>query len=82
VIGYGFADKHINDVIAQAVESSGLRVSIIDPTPSDLMRTRLERGNWPQIWRGVSGYYTRPLAEALREGSGEWTTLMRSFFGR
>ena len=82
IIGYGFADNHVNDVIAHAVESSGLRVSVIDPTPSDALKRRLEAKGWPQIWRGISGYYTRPLMEVLREGSGEWSTLIRSFFGR
>jgi hypothetical protein len=70
VIGYGFADKHINDLLAHAVESSGLRLSIIDPTPSDILKTRLEVGGWPGIWRRVSGYYTRPLKEVLRQGPG------------
>jgi hypothetical protein len=82
VIGYGFADKHVNNVNARAVESSGLRISIIDPTPSDVLRSRLENDGWQGIWRGVSGYHTRPLKEVLREGTGEWTRLMRSFFGR
>jgi hypothetical protein len=35
VIGYGFGDEHINEVLTQAVES-GLKIFLIDPMGAEL----------------------------------------------
>lgn len=39
VIGYGFRDSHINDVITRAVNERGLKIFIIAPQGGDLART-------------------------------------------
>jgi len=38
VIGYGFRDPHVNDVIIQAVLRYGLQFFVIDPSGSDVVR--------------------------------------------
>lgn len=38
VIGYGFRDPHVNDVIIGAVQRSGLQFFVIDPSGSDVVR--------------------------------------------
>lgn len=43
VIGYGFADEHINRIIDEALTNPGLVVLIVDPTPPPQLTERLER---------------------------------------
>jgi len=38
VIGYGFRDQHVNDVIIEAVRDQGLKFFVIDPIGSDIVR--------------------------------------------
>lgn len=38
IIGYGFKDEHINKVIVEAVENSGLKLFVIDPLGSDICK--------------------------------------------
>lgn len=64
VIGYGFNDRHINDVIRNAIKEHGLKVHIIDPRSPDQFNasfvhpkgehnTRLDH---QEIWDGVEMY--------------------------
>lgn len=65
VIGYGFRDKHINDIIADAI-GRRLRLVVISPELPDAFRDHLQsvhgvnsdqihRGN--EIWNGIYGYW-------------------------
>jgi len=65
VIGYGFRDKHINDIIADAIGRQ-LRLVVISPEMPDAFRDHLQsvhginaepihRGN--EIWNGIYGYW-------------------------
>jgi hypothetical protein len=62
VIGYRFADEHINGIIADAVENTGLKLVIVDPCPSNELRSALGPD---RIWRGVVGHFSRPLSDTF-----------------
>lgn len=77
LIGYGFADEHINNIIADAVRDHGLRLFIISPQlPADFQQdlsgvhganTELKlRGD--EIWNGLHGYYRGMVTEFYRMG--------------
>jgi len=64
VIGYGFKDPHINEIIGAAIESSGLRLVVISPEDPQRFKDRVlsspseNRVNIGEVlWRGLSGYH-------------------------
>lgn len=61
VIGYGFRDPHVNDVIIEAVQHSGLQFFVIDPSGSDVVR----RAN-PSF--GGTVYAPNDLDDAFKKG--------------
>lgn len=61
VIGYGFRDRHVNDVIVESVQNRGLRFFVIDSCGSDVVR----RAN--SSYRG-SIYCPTDLDDAFRQG--------------
>lgn len=80
IIGYGFADPHINLWIAKAVRYHGLRIYIWDRrAPSEIHKTLM--ANSPGIWEGLCGYSQASLREllTLRE-SGSFSAEARRHF--
>lgn len=83
VIGYGWADEHINETIAMAVKNHGLRVFSWDPTePVDLLNGR-PFGD--VIAKGLMGYATQKLTEVMpptpqNPGSPEYDRIVAAFF--
>ncbi|MBI3912168.1 MAG: SIR2 family protein, partial [Armatimonadetes bacterium] len=64
VIGYGFRDEHINNVIADAVANHGLALYVISPVPYDAFRQDLRAAPAGEvILQGLSGYYPCGLLE-------------------
>ena len=66
IIGYGFGDEHINEIIANAVKKHKLKVFIISPILPDKFHDDLlskKYGN--DIWQGVSGYYPYKLTDII-----------------
>jgi hypothetical protein len=69
VIGYSFRDRHINDVILDAVKNCGLKLFVMSPETPERFRAHLqsverpsasaswvvERGD--EIWNALYGYY-------------------------
>lgn len=81
-IGYGFGDKHINDIIADAITKSGLRLYIISPSPPFEIKTK-ERGE--ELWKGLGGYYNCSLTDMFpidKSESSYWRNLQLQFFQR
>jgi hypothetical protein len=81
VLGYGFKDDHVNQVIADAVRHSGLRLVVVDPGPGDMLHERLQKAG---IWSGLADLISRPLDELFATDwgaslSGEYQRLQRSF---
>ena len=75
IIGYGFRDSHINELLATACESHGLKLFIISPEdPEVFLDNLLYRGQGvihsadptgSKIWNGVKGYFPFRLSKIL-----------------
>ena len=84
VIGYSFHDDHVNEVIADAVRTSGLRLMVVDSRPVDELRKEILLGEFGDIWKGIVDVVNRPLAEIFATTpsggtSGELHRFRRSF---
>jgi hypothetical protein len=58
VIGYGFGDSHINEIIAGAVQGNDLKLFVVSPEePSSFRHHLLRSPDGDTLWKGLSGYY-------------------------
>ncbi len=66
IIGYGFRDPHINNVILDSINQNGLELYIICPSdPEDfknmhkpsIIKTINKTNSEDTIWKSISGYY-------------------------
>lgn len=88
VIGYGFRDKHINDVIAEAIPH-GLRIYIVSPLQPEEFKAMLEPVHGfnvdrphqgAEIWKGIFGYYCGRVTDFFRVDSSNLTPQGLAFF--
>jgi len=88
VIGYGFRDAHINEVIMRAVNGHGTKMFIISPEGGDLARTvrpfhRAALGDVTELEetfkRGLIGASRRSLREIFGGDTIEHNKVMRFF---
>jgi hypothetical protein len=65
IIGYGFRDQHINQMLLKGVEDHGLKIYIITTVPPDAFKSQLEHGHYyvKNIFSGISGYFQHTLLE-------------------
>jgi hypothetical protein len=64
IIGYGFRDKHINEIISDSITKQGLKIYIITPESPRALQQKLCKGtedfecseDTVNIWRGIAGY--------------------------
>jgi hypothetical protein len=66
VIGYGFGDEHINEVIAHAITEHGLHLYVLCPTPPNTLKDELLRKSplyGKTLWDGLSRYWDKGLKE-------------------
>lgn len=89
VVGYGFGDAHINNVIADAIRDCGLRLYVISPKlPSEFRESLaalnscvtgpdVHRGS--ELWEGLYGYYRATVREFC-DDNGQLTTQGRALF--
>lgn len=83
VIGYGFADEHINRVIKSRVDAGNLRMFIVDPLGvdvTDLNRNAAIRPYNPLL-NIIDGYSTRPLRGTFGGDISEHMNLMNFIAG-
>ena len=83
VIGYGWADEHINEVIATAVRHSGLQIYSWNPSRPQDMLGKLPQGN--DILKGLMGYRTRSIqqvmpATPMNPGGPDYDGIVQAFF--
>lgn len=74
VIGYGFRDRHINDILADAIRSAGLRLFVIAPAEPRSFCEYLQVGDGgvhrgDEIWDGLRGYYRGTVREYFDESA-------------
>jgi hypothetical protein len=83
IVGYGFRDAHINDMLIQAARA-GSKFFIIDYNGTDAIRpdkADISKGDYEVLRANVIGASRRPLAEIFGDvGSGEFGKF-DGFFG-
>ena len=64
IIGYGFQDQHINEVLLDGVKNHSLKIYIIGQNPQSV-KERIEGGHYyaKDILEGVAGYFPYTLKE-------------------
>lgn len=76
VIGYGFGDEHINNVIADAIRDCRLRLYVVSPKQPRDFREMLSPVNsvvervpprGDELWRGLFGYYRGSVTDLCEE---------------
>lgn len=84
LIGYGFRDRHINEVIANSVKNNGLKVYIISPSEQSEFITNLKSEEYGEIiLGGLSGYYPYTLLDIFpsdQSDSHAWREILDSYF--
>lgn len=84
IIGYGFADPHVNAVLADAVAQSKLRIAVMSPeSPASLAQRLQDLPRGPEILEGLFGYYQSTLAQlcpADQSITSKWHELKTQFF--
>jgi len=85
VIGYGFRDKHINSVLADAAETHALALHVLSPeAPKDFVARLRALPHGAEIVQALSGYYPHSLTEVLPPSGGDSPAkhlLWNGFFG-
>lgn len=74
IIGYGFRDRHINQVIANSSKQSNLKVYIISPEdPGSFRSNTLKINNAVNdaVWNAVAGYYPYTFKDLFPYGGGK-----------
>lgn len=82
VAGYSFCDEHVNDVVADAVESSGLKVHIWDPFAWDIMDRLGTHARWKLI-RNAATIWERKMHQVFpgdQSETEEWRQMREKFF--
>jgi hypothetical protein len=82
IVGYGFGDEHINEVIAEAVEKHGFKLFVWSNTdPKDRI---LAAPHGPLIWKGLLSTATQPMVEVFppnQDVTEEYRRIRRVVFG-
>ncbi len=73
IIGYGFADEHINDILLKGVQEHNLSLYVIDPIDPEILKNKLagkpahfgtyEVSKYLKIWDGIRGYFPYTLRQ-------------------
>jgi len=84
VIGYSFADPHINDVLLQATKT-GLELFILGPGSPETVKERMDKNGCPELWNALGEYFQHDLRTLFPEDqrtTPEWKRIQRRFFDR
>ncbi|RJO60282.1 hypothetical protein C4544_05465 [candidate division WS5 bacterium] len=67
IIGYGFTDKHINNILLQGAKYHRLKIYIINPIDPPQFRIKMERTfkskDFEIFWKSLSGYFPHSLID-------------------
>jgi hypothetical protein len=85
IIGYGFGDGHINEVLAEAIENYSAGIHIICPKDVAVFHEELLKKDYGEkVWKGLAGYYPYSLLQVFpADGSEsqEYADLKDHYFG-
>ncbi len=84
VIGYGFGDEHINEIIADSIMNYNLKLYVLNPCNPEIFKDNLHSDKISRgeiLWSGLAGYYPYSLLEVF-SGSGtvEYKLIRDSYF--
>ncbi len=66
VIGYGFSDEHVNQVLADAIDSQQMELFVLSPQSAANLRSDvLSKQFGDRIWRGLRGHFRGSLLDAF-----------------
>jgi hypothetical protein len=88
VIGYGFRDQHINEILTQAVKEHGLQLFIISTMPMSRLTSIFEREGHlyaSPMLDGVRGYFPYSFREIFptdQTRSAHFKEIVKSLTGR
>jgi hypothetical protein len=87
IIGYGFGDDNINDIIIKAVTNYGLKLHIVNPMKIGDFYDFINISNHEEqvelrlsIKKGLSGYYPYKLLEIINNNT-LFNRLIENYFG-
>lgn len=83
IVGYGFADEHVNAVIADAIERHDLKIFIWDTGPN-LRERVLAAPHGESLWKGLLSTATRQMIEVFPSNQAqtqEYQRIRETFFG-
>lgn len=86
IIGYGFRDKHINEIIAAAIEKHNLKLYIISPSKSEEFKNELIRADstyGEHIFSNLEDYFKASLGDIFppnESDSHTWKELNSTYF--
>jgi hypothetical protein len=64
IIGYGFRDDHINEILSKAIRDYSLKIYIVSPVmPEEFRRNLRHISGAGATWAGLSGYFPFTLAQ-------------------
>ena len=85
IIGYGFGDAHINEIISEAVKEYQLKIYLLTEESPDRLKEKLCSLNSVikteytiNIWKGVSGYFQ--FAKKVLIGGCQEYPVVKEFF--
>jgi hypothetical protein len=75
IIGYGFRDDHINDVLLEGIKNYALRLYIINPTKLIDLRNNLNNAALDELWLKVERYDAYSLKQIFPPDQSKTTIL-------
>ena len=89
IIGYGFRDQHINEVIVNTIKDKGLKLFIICPDDPEIFKNDTLKytgsDNKKIIWEAVSGYYPYTIQTIFpfnKHPTPQYIQLKNDFFNK
>jgi len=81
IIGYGFNDSHINDILLEGAKKYGLKFYIINPSSIDDFRAKIEKifkkeGDFKIFWKALGGYFPHNLTEIFPHDQNQRPTVL------
>lgn len=83
VIGYGFGDEHINEVIADSIRDNGLKLNVMNPdAPEKFQEILSDRPHCENLWDSISKYYPYSISRVFPQNGKtiEHEQIMNNFF--
>lgn len=84
LIGYGFRDRHINEVLANSIKKYGSMLYIISPSDQSRFISNLKSVEYGEVLlKGLAGYFPYSLIEVFPSDQSEshaWREILESYF--